>query len=290
MMSDYSIWVLEYAYVPKYHVSGVIYGAHNEGHLKLPYAYVLIKGKGHTALVDVGFNNKDYGKVLADRFGVENWHSPAKVLAEVGVKPEDVDSVFITHAHFDHFGNVEDFPNATFYIQEKEISKWMWAMALPSQFEWLTIALDSGDIIRGAELASNGRLVMVDGDLENVLPGIDLFAAFDSHTFGSQFVRVRNNDGDDQDSWILAGDLVYVFDNIEGRDGEGPYLPVGLASGSQTNLLLETDKMMNLVGRDSKRVIPIHEERLGQHFPSRVSSKGLTVVEIVLADDEQSKV
>ena len=30
-MSDYSIWVLEYAYVPQYHMSGIIYGAHNEG-------------------------------------------------------------------------------------------------------------------------------------------------------------------------------------------------------------------------------------------------------------------
>ena len=44
-MANYSIWVLEYAYVPSYHVSGIVYGAHNQGYRKLPYCYVLIKGK-----------------------------------------------------------------------------------------------------------------------------------------------------------------------------------------------------------------------------------------------------
>ena len=46
-MADYSIWVLEYSYVPNYHKSGVLYGAHNEGYVKLPYCYVVIKGRGH---------------------------------------------------------------------------------------------------------------------------------------------------------------------------------------------------------------------------------------------------
>jgi hypothetical protein len=27
-----------------------------------------------TALVDVGYNHKDYGAVMAESFGVENWH------------------------------------------------------------------------------------------------------------------------------------------------------------------------------------------------------------------------
>jgi len=69
-MSAYSIWVLEYSYVKSYHMSGIIYGAHNEGHRKLPYCYVLIKGQGQAAMVDVGYNNKDYGGVMANNFGV----------------------------------------------------------------------------------------------------------------------------------------------------------------------------------------------------------------------------
>ena len=143
-MADYSIWVLEYSYVTNYHKSGVLYGAHNQGYVKLPYCYALIKGKNHVAMVDVGYNDKEYGKVLGDRFGVENWHTPKEVLAGVGLTPADVDTVFISHAHFDHFGNVTDFPKATFYIQEREIAKWVWAMSLPDRLRWMMVAIDPG--------------------------------------------------------------------------------------------------------------------------------------------------
>jgi hypothetical protein len=92
-VADYSIWVLEYSYVTNYHKSGVLYGAHNQGYVKLPYCYALIKGKNHVAMVDVGYNNKEYGKVLGDKFGVENWRAPKDVLAGVGLTPADVDTV-----------------------------------------------------------------------------------------------------------------------------------------------------------------------------------------------------
>ena len=295
-MGNYSIWVLEYSFVKDYHKSGVLYGAHNQGYVKLPYCYALIKGEGHIAMIDVGYNNKDYGKVLADRFAVENWRSPEVVLAGIGLSPADVDTVFVTHAHFDHFGNVEAFPKATFYIQEREIAKWTWAMSLPDRLRWMMTAVDPGDIVRGLDLARQRRLVTVDGAQSDVLPGIDLHAAFDSHTFGSMWVTVRN-DGKSAstDSWVLAGDLIYVFDNVEGPgaavDAAGPiYVPVGLAVGSQTNLVLATEEMMKRVGYDSRRIIPVHEERLRDRFPSRITEDGLRITEVCLAEGETSKV
>lgn len=294
-MGQYSIWVLEYSYVAKYHKSGVLYGAHNQGYLKLPYCYTVIKGNGRVAMVDVGYNNKEYGKHLADKFGVEHWRAPKTVLAEVGVTPEDVDSVFITHAHFDHFGNVEDFPKARFYVQEREIAKWTWAMSLPDRLRWMMVAVDPGDIVRGVDLARQKRLVCVDGEMRDVLPGVDLHLAADSHTFGSMWVEVRN-DGrtPSSDAWILAGDLVYVFENLSGPgaavDVDTMYVPIGLAVGSQENLVMATEAMMKQVDYEARRVIPIHEERLKDKFPSRITKEGLRISEICLADGETSKV
>jgi glyoxylase-like metal-dependent hydrolase (beta-lactamase superfamily II) len=291
-MADYSIWVLEYSYVSNYHLSGIVYGAHNQGYRKLPYCYVLIKGHGTAAMVDVGYNDKDYGGVMAKNFGVENWHAPAAVLGECGVTPEQVKHIFITHAHFDHMGNTDAFPNATFYIQEKELSKWVWAMSLDRRFRWLMLATDPGDVMRVVDLARQGRLVCIDGDRQGVLPGVDLHAAFDTHTWGSMFVHVRNDGAaNSADSWVLAGDLVYSFDNVVGTAPADPqYIPVGLAVGSQTNLILTTDKMVQLAGGDPKRVIPIHEERLRDVFPSRIAPNGLRITEIALADGEPSRV
>jgi N-acyl homoserine lactone hydrolase len=294
-MADYSIWVLEYAYVPNYHVSGIIYGYHNQGYRKLPYCYVLIKGQHHAAMVDVGYNHKDFGGYLGDKFGVINWHSPSEVLKECSLRPEDIDTVFVTHAHFDHFGNVEDFPKAKFYIQEREIAKWVWAMSLPERMQWMMVGIDPGDVLRGVELAKNKRLLTVSGDLVDVLPGIDLHPAYDSHTFGSMWVEVRNDGkSTSQDTWVLAGDLIYVYENLSGSGDvvgvEKSYNPVGLAVGSQMNLILATEAMMRAVNYEERRVIPVHEERLKEVFPSRITKNGLRISEICLADDEPSLV
>jgi glyoxylase-like metal-dependent hydrolase (beta-lactamase superfamily II) len=295
IMANYSIWVLEYAYVPNYHVSGIIYGYHNQGYRKLPYCYVLIKGKHDAAMVDVGYNHKEFGGYLGDKFGVVNWHSPSEVLKECSLCPEDIDTVFVTHAHFDHFGNVDDFPKAKFYIQEREIAKWVWAMSLPERMQWMMVAVDPGDVLRGVELAKNKRLVTVNGDLVNVLPGIDLHPAYDSHTFGSMWVEVRNDGkSTSQDAWVLAGDLIYVYENLSGSGDvvgvEKIYNPVGLAVGSQMNLILATEAMMQAVNYEERRVIPVHEERLKEVFPSRITKDGLRISEICLADDEPSLV
>ncbi len=294
-MANYSIHVLEYCFVPEYHKSGVLYGAHNEGYVKLPYCYVLLRSKDHVALVDVGYNHKDFGGHLGDKFGVENWRSPREVLAECDLTPEDVDTVFITHAHFDHFGNVEDFPNAKFYMQREELEKWIWAMSLPDRMRWMMIAVDPGDILRAVKLAGEGRLTLIEGSAENVLPGVDLHLAKDSHTFGSMWVTVRNDaKAVSEDTWILAGDLVYQFANVK-SDGSvvgvaTMYTPVGLAVGSQMNLILATEEMMKQVGYDDRRVIPIHEEGMVDRFDSRITSENLRISEVCLADGAKSLV
>lgn len=279
--SDYSIWVCEYAHAPEYPVSGVLYGEHNQGTLNLPYGYVVIKNAERTVMIDVGYNYREHGQVMADRFGVVGWKDPRTVLAEIDVDPDDIKDVVVTHAHFDHFGNVDDFPNATFHIQEEEFSKWLWTLTLPPQFTWVRRALNPDDIVRAAGLAQEGRLRLLDGNVHDLLPGVDVWTAFDSHTFGSQFVTVRNQGGDD--TWVLAGDLRYVFENVTGIDNDGCYVPIGLASGSQMNLLETTHQMMEMVGHDHTRIIPVHEDRLGTVFPSRVTEHGLSVTEVTLA-------
>ena len=291
-MSEYSIWVMEYAWVIQQPTSLFIYGAHNQGHRKMPYGYILLKGHGQIAMVDVGYNHAAYGEVLARSYGVENWHPPSTVLRECGVAPEDVTRIFITHAHFDHMGNLASFPNATFYIQARELEKWVWALSQDRKYRWLMLGIDPANILQLVELAQQGRLVAVDGHREDVLPGIDLHPAFDTHTWGSQYVTVRN-DGARQssDTWVFSGDLVYCHENMRGTDPDDPqYIPVGLATGSQFTLLTTTEEMITRVGGDISRVIPVHEERLAELFPSRITATGLRVTELALANGERSRV
>jgi len=214
------------------------------------------------------------------------------VLGEIGIRPQDVATIFITHAHFDHMGNIEDFPNATFYLQERELSKWVWTMSLHRRFRWLMLGIDPADILRAVDLARQGRLVCVDGDRENVLPGIDLHAAFDTHTWGSMYVTVRNDlAANSQNSWVFCGDLAYTQENLRGHDPADPeYIPVGLATGSQFNLIMTAEAMVASVGGDITRVVPPHEERLKDLFPSRITGNGLRITELALAPGDRSQV
>ena len=82
-----------------------------------------------------------------------------------------------------------------------------------------------------------------------MLPGIDLHAALDTHTYGSMWVRsAMTGASGSEDCWVLAGDLVYKFENLgdsgAGGDADRMYIPIGLAVGSQTNLLLTTEEMV----------------------------------------------
>src|ERR1700749_3249624 len=106
-------------------------------------------------------------------------------------------------------------------------------MSIGRKFRWLTKAVDPGDVLRMVERATQGRLVSLEGAHEDVLPGIDLYPALESHTPGSQYVVIRN-DGkrDSADSWVMAGDLIYQFENLNGANESDPYyVPVGLGSG-----------------------------------------------------------
>ncbi len=291
-MSDYSIWVLEYATVEKFPFSVMMYGPQHQGTRKLPYAYALLKGKGETILIDTGYDHVNFGKTLADAYGVSNYHGPREVLAECGVAPEDVTTVLVTHAHFDHMGAIEHFPNAKFYLQKRELDKWVWALTLGNEYRFLVGGGDPADIVKAVDAAKEGRMILVDGDREDVLPGIDVHLAEDTHTYGSMYVTIRNDGArDSADKWIFAGDLIYTYDNLTGLDPEEPQIvPIGLAVGSQHNLIFSSARMLDSVGGEARRVIPVHEDRLHKAFPSRLTDAGLQVVEIALADGETSRV
>ena len=291
-MGEYSIWVLDYAAIRKFPESSVLYGPYHEGTRNLPFGYILIKGKGEVILVDTGYDHKEYGARLADLFGVSGWHPPEEVLAECGVSPADVTTVFLTHAHFDHMGGLGLFPKAKFYIQKRELDKWVWALTLGREFRFIYGSVDPADILRAVRLAREGRLICVEGDLEDVLPGIDLHLAADTHTYGSMYITVRNDGArESQDTWIFAGDLIYSYDNLTGPDKNDPcFIPIGSALGSQENLLFTSANMVKAVGGKYRRVIPVHDERLKDMFPSRRTAAGLHVVELALAKGETSRV
>lgn len=283
-MADYSIWVSEYAVAPSFPETYVVHG--QPGSREMAFTVTVVHGGGHTILVDTGFSMEGDGRRLAELDGISTWIHPREAVQRAGFEPDEVDLVLVTHAHYDHMGTVGDFPNATVYVQEREISKWRWAAGLPAELGWLRIGLDPADLAAVDELGRAGRLRLVDGPVRDLVPGVSLVPEFDSHTFGHQHVEVRSSRSG---LWILPGDVVYSYVNLEGVDGSGEMVPIGFATGSQENCLMAMKEMMASVGGDPSRIVPGHECRLWERYASRTFDDGLHLAEVTLAESTTSR-
>ena len=292
-MSAYSLWVMEFAAVPNYPQSGLIYGMHNQGTRKLPYCYIVIKGQGQLAMVDVGYNHKAHGEVLANTYGVRGWHPPREVLGEIGIRPEDISNIFITHAHFDHMGNIEDFPNATFYLQERELSKWVWTMSLERRFRWLMLGIDPADIMRAVDLARQGpagcggwrsrKRAARRGSARRVRHahlGIDVRDG--AQRSGGEFAKQLG---------VLRRPGLWIRKPARPRSQRSRVHSDRVSRPAASSIVMMTaEAMVKSVGGDVHRVIPPHEERLKDLYPSRITKAGLRITELALADGEKSQV
>ncbi|MCB9930086.1 MAG: N-acyl homoserine lactonase family protein [Alphaproteobacteria bacterium] len=77
----------------------------------MAYYVYLIRGEGRTIAVDTG-----YAPVLADRLDSRLFFSGPDGLRRLGADPAGISDLIITHAHYDHVGNLDEFTGATFHI------------------------------------------------------------------------------------------------------------------------------------------------------------------------------
>ncbi|MDH6292853.1 MBL fold metallo-hydrolase [Rhodococcus opacus] len=284
-MTEYSIWALEYVQLPDYPDSSLVYGAPGGSRL-LPFYYFVLQRGDHVALVDAGFIDNAYGREKIDLHGMVGFADAGTVMARIGLTPEDVDDILVTHHHFDHVSGVDYFPNARVWIQQSEVASYKTKIGSPPRLEWLSYGLDpeTGDSLD--RIAAEGRLKLVEGVAE-VFPGVEVRPAFDTHTAGSQYVVIDDVEG--ETPWVFPGDVACVYENLGGVDGKNPLIPVGLATGSQECCLRSTDEMLTVAHDDIDQVLPMHDVRIWERYPSVQHEDGLHVAEVHLARGVESR-
>ncbi|MEN2738442.1 N-acyl homoserine lactonase family protein [Microbacterium sp. X-17] len=284
-MADYSIWALEHAFLPTYPDPLLLYGK-PDGTRALSFYYFVIQDEDRVLMVDAGFSDNEFCAASSESYGMERFAPPARILPRIGLTPEDVDAIIVSHHHWDHISGLGYFPNATVYIQEREVVNWHAKVDAPERLCWLHNGLDPQTGTDLERIDAEGRLRLVNGD-DEPFPGVRVRPAFDTHTAGSQYVIVTASDGGDD--WVFTGDTAYVYDNIGGIEGTEAHIPVGWAQGSQERCVRSTDEMLSAAGDNIVRVLPSHEDRLWSRYPSVTFPDGNRVAEISLAPGVSSR-
>ncbi len=206
----------------------MVYHCGNDELTEFPLISFLLEGDGHKILIDTGGSEPD-GEKWMPYVRADNQTLDAQ-LREHSVAPETIDSVFFTHLHWDHVGNNTCVPHAKFYVQREEYC--------------FIQETDRPGYERELVLASEYQLL--DGDHENVLPGISVLFT-PGHSVGSQTIVVETDDG----PVALAGDLIPTWENIE----------LGLPNGGNYDLDI-IRASMERVCKLGIKILPGHEKKL----------------------------
>jgi len=169
-----------------------------------------------------------------------------EALAAQAVDPRDIDTVLLTHLHWDHAANADQFPNARFYAQRDEIEFLRHGRHRHPAFDrFFSVHA------RLEQLADDGRLLPLDGDV-TIEPGVRAIRV-GGHTPGSQMFCVDTAAG----RVLLTGDavplhrnyveripsgiLVDVFEAVAALDKVSALSPVRLYTGHDPAPYLELD-------------------------------------------------
>jgi len=222
-------------------------GTVTEG-VMVPVPVWLLEGTKSVILIDTGLGNCEEVSLMQHRYGVDFVCSRQPDqdllagLARHGIRPEDVETVVVTHLHFDHVGNNELFPNARFIIQRDELPQ---ALCPPPfcMFYYPDYAYKTIDILPRASL--------IDGDVV-LEPGVKLLKV-GGHTPGSMSVVIDTGIG----RVCLTSDVMYNYKNLELNWPMGSFWDLQDLMRGYDRLRVEADVL-----------VPEHDWKFLQEFPT----------------------
>ncbi len=180
--------------------------------LEFPVIAWYLEGAGRRVLVDTGGHDPAEAPDRQPYFR-QPGQDPIARLAAMGIRPEEIDFLILTHLHWDHACNIHPFTKARVFVQREEL-RYAAAPLPPHRIIYenhppLPFASERFEILEGDCDIVNGISV-------HLTPG---------HTPGHQGVLVRAVGA----AYFIAGDNVPLSENWDAREKYGePHWPSSL--------------------------------------------------------------
>jgi glyoxylase-like metal-dependent hydrolase (beta-lactamase superfamily II) len=167
----------------------------------MDYFFWIISGGDRTVIVDTGFSK--HGGQIRGRTMLEEIPT---LLEHFGVDPGSSPDVVLTHAHYDHAGNLSLFPTSRVFMAEAEHAFWTSRHAHRVMFHH---SVEDDELAYIEQVASQGRLNLFRDRVE-VAPGVEVLVV-GGHTPGQCVVKVPTSEG----VVLLASDAIHYYEEYE---------------------------------------------------------------------------
>ena len=245
--AQYTVDAVRYGTIADFPVRGLVAGADPSRKMDIAMVVWLVRGNGRTILVDSGFYREQFFKQWKIK---SDFKKPSEAIEAAGVKPEEVTDVIVTHMHWDHADGADLFPKARIWVQHDEYTYYTGEAWHGKRTHG---GIDPDDVIAYVKMNMEGRLQFVEGDDQEIIPGIRCYTG-GKHTYASQFVTVQTKAG----TVVLASDNVYMYENLD------KHVPIAATLDPESNLKAQ-DRMKKLAAKESF-VIPGHDPAIFERF------------------------
>ncbi|MEJ6394799.1 N-acyl homoserine lactonase family protein [Gymnodinialimonas sp. 2305UL16-5] len=218
--------------------------AHDAPH-PMDYFMWLLRRGDQTILVDTGYDDAEGATrgrpILMD---------PGAALAPLGVRPDDITQLIITHLHYDHAGGLHLFPNAQIHLQAAEMA---YATGPCMCHGTLQAPFTADHICEAVRRVYSGKVIFHDGDAQ-VAEGVTVHR-IGGHSRGLQAVRVLTQAG----YLMLASDAAHFYENFQARK------PFPIVVDLQD--MLDGFETLDRLATRPALIVPGHDPLVMQHFP-----------------------
>lgn len=248
---QYHVYQLCYGRAGNRRVSSNFLYHHGDLHdapMDADYNLWVLHGKDRTILVDTGFSPR----ASAERnrpLGID----PCLALAQIGLDPDQISDIIITHLHFDHAGNLDRFDKAHFHAQELEVA---YATGPCMCHGVMRMPYDVEDVVTFVRHTYAERVTFYDGG-GAPFPGVELHL-MGGHSRGVQAVRVMTPRG----PIVLASDVAHFYANFLRNN------PFSVTVDAEETL--RAYRRLRELGGRTLDIVPGHDPKTRAVFPQIV--------------------